>query len=120
MKNEGESLTRPRFSAPLTDRGVFMIRLSPLSSLSRDAAVVEAGHLGHDLFERALKGEVAGVQPMHFSSRQPLEIGFAALRREEDVVLPPEDDRLGLPFLQKGLPFRVELDIGSVVVEEVE
>src|ERR1700721_882935 len=40
-------------------------------------------------------------------------------RGEEDVSLPPEDDRLWLMFLQQLLPLGIKINIGAVVVEQV-
>src|SRR5262249_19066590 len=52
-------------------------------------------------------GEVAQVRPPAFGS-------------EEDVILPPEDQRLRPALAQEGLPQWIQLDVGAVVVEEVE
>src|SRR4030081_439341 len=111
MKNVCERRTRPRFSALLTDLGILMTGILLARGLLGDPAVIERRHFGRDLVERVFDGEVTGVQSVHLSLRQGLEVGLAAFRREENVVLAPEDDRLRLALLQEGLPFRVELDV---------
>src|SRR5262245_40291776 len=49
-----------------------------------------------------------------------LQIRLAALAREEDVVLSPEDDRLGLLLSEELLPLRVELYVRPIIIEKVE
>src|SRR5262249_6187458 len=88
--------------------------------LLRDLALVERAHLARDLIEGILDGEVARIQPMHLCLRKNVEVRVTALWCEEDVVLTPEDDRFRLPVPQEGLPFRVKLDVGAVVVEQIE
>ena len=65
-------------------------------------------------------GEMSGVKPVHFRLWQVLQVGLATLAREEYVVLAPEDDGLRLPVPEKLLPLRVQGDIGSVIVEQVD
>ena len=85
-----------------------------------DVLFVEGDQLAGDLWQRVLDSEMAGVETVHLSVRESFEIGLATLRGEENVVLAPEDDGFRLPRPQEGLPLRVELDIGPVVVEEIE
>ena len=70
----------------------------------RDTLFVEGDHSACDLGQRVLDREMARIQPMHLGVRQCLQIRLAAFRREEDIVLAPEDDRPWLPFPQKRLP----------------
>ena len=57
---------------------------------------------------------------MNLGMGKILEIVLAAIPREEDVVLPPENDGLRLLPSEECLPLRVELHVRPVVVEEVE
>ena len=57
---------------------------------------------------------------MHLRLGQILEIRLTALAREEEVVLSPENDCLGLLLPEERLPLWVELYICPVVIEEVE
>src|ERR1700727_1527712 len=57
---------------------------------------------------------------MHFRLGQDFEESLTASWSEEDVTLPPKDDRLGLAIPEERLPLRVELHVGPIVVEEVE
>src|SRR5215469_7012165 len=63
---------------------------------------------------------MAGVETMHFRVWKNIEIGLAAFRGEEDVALAPENERLRLLLLQKGLPLGIKLDIRAIVIEEIE
>jgi hypothetical protein len=83
-------------------------------------AVVEVDHFLSDVRQTVLNGEMAGVEAVHLGFREIFEEGFSALRGEEYVVLRPENDCSGLVAAQAFLPFRVQLDIGAVVIEEVE
>src|SRR6185369_2568876 len=90
-------------------------------SLSRlDLVDIEAVHAFGDLVERILDGEVAGSQPVHLGLRQIPQVRFASFASEEDVLLAPENDRLGLSLPQERLPFGIQLDVGAVVVKQVE
>src|ERR1700704_1516296 len=95
-------------------------RVTRRAAASSVQVAVERLHLARDDVERVLDREVAGVEPMHLGVGQDFQEGLAALLREEDVRLAPEDDRLRLPLLQECLPLRIERDVGAVVVEEVE
>jgi hypothetical protein len=57
---------------------------------------------------------------MHFRVRQILKVRFSAFTTEEDVVLPPKDDRFGLTFTQGLLPLAIERHVGLVIVEKVQ
>jgi hypothetical protein len=93
-------LSRPKASAPV---GNVLGKLAPCSSIRRtvDLAApshldVESLHFLYDVGQGILDREVAGVQPMNFCTGEILEIRLAALAREEDVVLSPENNGLGL------------------------
>lgn len=64
-----------------------------------------------DVRKIILRREVPGVKPVHFCLGQILQIGFATFRREERVMLTPEDQCLRLAITQESLPLRVELDM---------
>src|SRR5215813_14283001 len=64
--------------------------------------------------------KVTRVQPMHLRMGEILEIRLTAFACEEDVVLSPENNRVGLLLSEERLPMRVELYVCPVVVEEVE
>jgi hypothetical protein len=57
---------------------------------------VEGLHFLGDIGQGILDREMTGVQPMDFCMGEILEIRLAALAREEDVVLSPENNGLGL------------------------
>jgi hypothetical protein len=52
---------------------------------------------------------------MHLGLGHILQVRVTAFAGEEEVVLAPEDDRLGLTATQKLLPLRIERDVGAVV-----
>ena len=81
---------------------------------------VKRFHFLDDVGQGIFDGEVAGIQPMHLRVRKIHQIGFAALAREEDIVLSPENDCLGLLLSEERLPLRVELYVCAVVIEKVE
>ena len=57
---------------------------------------------------------------MHLGVGEILEVEFAAIAREENVVVAPEYDRPGLLLAQERLPLRVEVHVGAIIVEKVE
>src|SRR6516165_3587793 len=57
---------------------------------------------------------------MHLGSGQIRQISFSSLASEKDIVLRPENDRLGLSLPEKSLPLRIKRNVGSVVVKEVQ
>src|ERR1700761_8529477 len=57
---------------------------------------------------------------MHFRLGKDLEEGLPTSRCEEDVALTPKDNRLGLVIFEECLPLRVKLDVGPIIIEEVE
>jgi hypothetical protein len=83
-------------------------------------AVVEVDHFLGDIRQTVLNCKMSGVEAVHLRFREIFEESFPALRGEEYVVLRPENDCTGLVTAQTFLPFRVQLDIGAVVIEEVE
>ena len=93
---------------------------SPHAHSADDLLGVEALDVRDDLVERVLDGEMAAVEHVQFGLGQVAQVGAAALWGEEDVVLAPEDQRLGLALAQEGLPLGIQIDVRAVVVEEVE
>jgi len=82
--------------------------------------VVEALDVLGDLVERILDGEMATVEHVQLGFREIAKVCASALGGEEDVVLAPEDQRFRPALPQERLPLRIELDVGAVVVEEIE
>jgi hypothetical protein len=72
-----------------------------------NARVVEPANVGGDVVEMILHGEMPGLQPMHLRRRQIRQVRLTAFAREEDVVLPPEDDRLRPSLAKETLPLRI-------------
>src|SRR3984885_15670701 len=66
-----------------------------LAANSVQVAAIEGFHLGRDDVEGILHREVAGIEPMHFRSRQHFEKGLSAPLGEEEVGRPPEVAGLG-------------------------
>src|SRR4029453_8919846 len=85
-----------------------------------DLLGVETLDVRHDLLEGVLDGEVAAVEHVQLGVGQVAQVGAAPLGREEDVVLAPEDERLRLPPPEERLPLRIQVDVGAVIVEEVD
>src|SRR5262249_41237170 len=64
--------------------------------------------------------EMAGVETMHLGGREVGEVRLTACGCEEQVALPPEDQRLGLTLAEERLPLWVQRQVGSVVEEQIE
>ncbi len=77
-------------------------------------------HQARDLVAFVLESEVAGVEEMQLGVGKILEIGEGAGRREDVVVLSPDDERGRTALAEELLEARVEVDVSAVVVEEVE
>src|SRR5215813_2389132 len=92
----------------------------PLEPMRPHGLVVKGLHLLGDVGQRNFDREVTGLQPMNLRLGKVLEIGLTALTREENVVLSPEYDRLGLLLSEEGLPLRIEFDVRPIVIEQVE
>src|SRR5215831_14681881 len=60
------------------------------------------------------------VEAVHLRMGKILQIRLAALAREEDVVLSPENDRLGLLLSEERLPLRVKLYVRPIIIEKIE
>src|SRR5215831_3937434 len=82
--------------------------------------IVEAPDLAGDLVETVLDRKVPRVEPVHFRMGKILEVRLATLAREEDVVLSPENDRLGLLLSEESLQLRVKLCVRPIVIEIIE
>src|SRR5215469_8928572 len=91
----------------------------PLRLTGSNPLVVEAMYIRRDLVETIFYSEMTRREPMHFRLRKVFQVRLTALPGEEDVVLSPEDQRLGLLRTEKILPLGVELNIRAVVVEKV-
>src|SRR5918996_296891 len=85
-----------------------------------DLLVVEPLDVPGDLVERVLDREVAAVEHVQLSLGKVAQVRLPAFGGEEDVVLSPQDQRLRPALAQERLPLRIELDVRSVVVEEIE
>src|SRR5499433_1939651 len=82
--------------------------------------IVEAPDPAGDLVETVLDRKVPRVEPVHLRMGKILEVRLAALAREEDVVLSPENDRLGLLLSEERLPLRVKLYVRPIIIEKIE
>lgn len=81
--------------------------------------LVESVHMLGDVIQAVLYSKVTRRQFMNLRRWKNLKVGISPLRCEEDISLTPENDGLRLPVFQELLPCRVELNIGSIVVEEI-
>ena len=63
---------------------------------------------------------MAGVEKVQFCIGQISQIGCCAIRREDLVVLAPDDQRRRLALAEERLEFRVERNVRPVVEKEVE
>src|SRR4029450_3417378 len=86
----------------------------------RDCFVVETTDVAGDDVKAVLHGEVSGLEAMQLRLGQVAQVCLATLGREEDVPLPPEDQRVRLLHSQELLPRGVQRDIRTVVVEQIE
>src|SRR5215468_10166457 len=91
----------------------------PLRLTGSNPLVVEAMHIRRDLVETIFHSKMTGIQPVHFSVRKVFQVRLTALPSEEDIVLSPENQRLGLLLAEKILPLGVELNIRAVIVKKV-
>ena len=69
--------------------------------------VMEATDVYNYVIQAILHREVTRIEPMHLGVGQVLQERLATLSGEEDVILPPEDNRFGLATSQKLLPHRI-------------
>src|SRR4029453_2603092 len=120
-------LTSPSSSPSVVSVSVNVGQPSPASrrrcgcaGAADDLLGVESVDVRHDLFEGVLDGEVAAVEHVQLGVGQVAQVGAAAFGREEDVVFAQKDDRLRLPLPEERLPLRIQVDVGAVVVEEVD
>ena len=67
-----------------------------------------------------LDRKVPGIESMHLRVRQVGQVGLATFRGEEDVLLPPEDERLRLAFAKKRLPHRIEWHVRAIIVKQIQ
>src|SRR5215469_7438132 len=89
-------------------------------ALPGSGSLIEGDHLLHDKGQTVFDRKVTRVQPMHLRMGKILEIGLTPLAREEDVILSPENDCLGLLLSEERLPLRVEFHVCPVVIEKIE
>ena len=75
---------------------------------------------GEHLVGLIFQNKVAAVEQMEFEVREVAIIGVSAVGREDEVVLTPDDQCRRLMLAQVLLHFRIERQIGSVVVEDIE
>ena len=72
-----------------------------------------------DLIRLRIEREVTGIQYVHFCIRHIFAIALRLARIKGQIVLTPNDKERRLGFLHPGLPFRVRLNVGAIVVEQV-
>ena len=58
--------------------------------------IIEAHDVRGDMLQTVLDRKMSGVETVHLGRRQVFEISLSALACEEDVILSPKDQRLGL------------------------
>ena len=63
---------------------------------------------------------MAAVEIAHLGRRHNLLHEFRGRRREERVISPPDDERLRLPVLQIGVPFRVVLEFVARFINNLD
>src|SRR4051794_9817095 len=64
--------------------------------------------------------EMTGVEKVKFGIRQVSKIWPCAISRENLVVLAPHDQCWRLMFTEKGMEFRIERDVSTVIVEQIQ
>src|SRR5260370_6030998 len=96
-------------------------------SLSRERPHRASVLLGERLDDRVgdrvgvlVKHEVAAVEIAQFGGRHNLLHEFGGRWHDERVISPPDDERLRLPVLQIGVPFRVGLDVRREVINNLD
>src|ERR1700686_341133 len=62
---------------------------------------------------------MTSVENVNFSLRYIPAIGVRLRKVEGEVILPPDHEQAWLPGAHPGLPFRVGVYIGSIVVEDI-
>src|SRR5690349_1285128 len=90
------------------------------AAAARDVCSVELAKMLGDVAEMVLDGKMASVEAVHLRVREILQVGVTTFLREEDVALPPEDDRLRLTLPQERLPRRIERNVRAIVIEQIE
>src|SRR5262252_971582 len=91
----------------------------PLRLTRGNFLVIKAMDVCNNLVETIFHREMTGIQPVHFSVRKVFQVRLTALPGEEDIVLSPENQGLGLLLAEKILPLRVERNIRAVIVKKV-
>src|SRR6516225_6773770 len=117
LTNESHSWRFSYYPSVVQPRDQLRIRRTVLPGFG---SFIKGNHLLRDKGQTVFDRKVARVQPMHLRMGEILEIRLTAFACEEDVVLSPENNRLGLLLSEERLPMRVELYVCPVVVEEVE
>jgi len=87
----------------------------PVALQLRHEATDEPG----DLICCGIEREMACIKDVHFGVGNVAAIGFRFRKIERWIVFPPEDEKPGMRFSHPGLPFRIVLNVRSIVVEEV-
>ena len=81
--------------------------------------ISKRANLGGDFIYVGFERKVSGVVKDHFRGRIVPAIGLGARRQEERIILSPDRQSRRLIFAEEFLEFRVELDVGFVVADEV-
>src|SRR5688572_27693266 len=85
-----------------------------------ESAGEKVAHQARDFFTPVFQREMSGVEQMQFGPREILEVRTCAVRREDHVVLAPDDQRRRLTLAEELLELRVQAQVRAVVVEQVE
>ena len=93
---------------------------SRIASVLTNRAVEEVVDKRRHHVKLVFQREMSCAEQMQLGVGQITEVGPRAIRGEYLIVLAPDDQCRRLPVAEEGLEFRIERNIGSVVVEEVE
>src|SRR5262245_62583958 len=63
---------------------------------------------------------MTGVEQVELQVLQITFVGFGPLRRKNEIVFPPHDQRRRLVLTEVSLPLRVEWRVRAVVVKELQ
>ena len=62
---------------------------------------------------------MSSIEHADFGLRHILAIAFRLAGIEREIILTPDNEETRLGFLQPRLPFRVSVDVRSIIVEEI-
>jgi len=62
---------------------------------------------------------MTGIENVNLSFRHILAISFRLTEVEREIILPPNDKQARLLLAHPCLPFRIGVDVGSIVVKQI-